>query len=250
MNYYEHHLGDYVRDTAHLTLVEDGAYRRLIDAYYVREKPLPCDVRECCKLARASTKVERNAVAYVLKEFFELTAEGYRQKRCDEVIAHFYEKKRKATDSANARWSAQKADSERNANASETHMRITCEADAPNLQSPVTSNQSPEESSAASRAIGKRTPAGEMAITLRDLGVRCTSLDETLLAWIRDGYTVQQVTDAVALARLRKPYPEPIPVNYIDPILRKPQKPPQPQSQADRVTWRPPPDDETERVPN
>jgi len=27
MNYYEHHLGDYVRDTAHLSMLEDGACR-------------------------------------------------------------------------------------------------------------------------------------------------------------------------------------------------------------------------------
>jgi len=137
MNYYEHHLGDYMRDTAHLSLLEDGAYRRLIDAYYVRERPLPADVKECCKLARAGSRVEREAVAYVLGQFFELTGDGYRQKRCDEVIAKYSDKKAKASASANARWSQ----SERNANASKTHVRKGCDVDAPNPQSPVTSTQ-------------------------------------------------------------------------------------------------------------
>lgn len=41
MNFYEHHLGDYMRDTAHLSMIEDAAYRRLLDAYYIREAPLP-----------------------------------------------------------------------------------------------------------------------------------------------------------------------------------------------------------------
>ena len=59
MNYYEHHLGDYVRDTAHLSMLEDAAYRRLLDAYYIREAPLPTDVRDCCKPARAQSKPER-----------------------------------------------------------------------------------------------------------------------------------------------------------------------------------------------
>jgi uncharacterized protein YdaU (DUF1376 family) len=126
MNYYEHHLGDYMRDTAHLSLLEDGAYRRLIDAYYVRERPLPIDLKECCKLARAVTKPERDAVAYVLKEFFERTEEGYRQKRCDEVLQKYLDKKNKAAASANARWSQ----CERNANASKTHMRTQCERNA------------------------------------------------------------------------------------------------------------------------
>lgn len=137
MNYYEHHLGDYMRDTAHLSLLEDGAYRRLIDAYYVRERALPADLKECCKLARAASKVERDAVVYVLGQFFELAEDGYRQKRCDEVIAKYTDKKTKASASANARWSQ----SERNANASKTHMRQECEVDAPNPQSPVTSSQ-------------------------------------------------------------------------------------------------------------
>lgn len=89
MNYYEHHIGDYAKDAGHLSMVEDGAYRRLLDAYYGREKPLPVKVKDCCKLARATTKAERDAVAYVLEEFFELRADGHYQKRCDEEIARF-----------------------------------------------------------------------------------------------------------------------------------------------------------------
>jgi len=53
MNYYQHHLGDYLRDTAHLSMLEDGAYRRLIDAYYIRERPLPGELREVYRLRPA-----------------------------------------------------------------------------------------------------------------------------------------------------------------------------------------------------
>ena len=92
MNYYEHHLGDYVRDTAHLSMVEDGAYRRLLDQYYIRERPLPNALREICRLVRATTKSERAAVQAVLAEFFENTAEGWRHRRCDAEIRKFSEK--------------------------------------------------------------------------------------------------------------------------------------------------------------
>lgn len=135
MNYYEHHLGDYVRDTAHLSMLEDGAYRRLMDACYIRERPLPLDLRECCKLARAASKSERDAVAYVLKEFFEEAEDGYRQRRIDMEIARFQSKSRKAKASADARWQT----SERNANASDPHMPTQCEGNA--LQSPVSNPQ-------------------------------------------------------------------------------------------------------------
>mgnify|MGYP003042297605 CR=1 FL=1 len=86
MNYYEHHLGDYMRDAAHLSMTEDGAYRRLIDLYYTRETPLPLDVKQCQKLVRCTTAAERNAVVYALETFFERREDGFHQKRCDEEI--------------------------------------------------------------------------------------------------------------------------------------------------------------------
>lgn len=122
MNYYEHHLGDYMRDTAHLSLLEDGAYRRLLDAYYVRERPLPVDLRDCCKLARAVSKAERDAVAYVLREFFVLTDDGHRQQRADAEIERFRTKSDKARASVKARWDRTRVEggtnNERNTNVS------------------------------------------------------------------------------------------------------------------------------------
>lgn len=86
MNYYEHHIGDYLKDTAHLSMIEDAAYRRLIDVYYTRETPLPTDRKAAQKLARAQSKEERAAVDYVLDEFFELREDGWYRSRCDEEI--------------------------------------------------------------------------------------------------------------------------------------------------------------------
>ena len=37
MNYYPFHLGDYAARTAHLEPMEDLAYRRLLDLYYLGE---------------------------------------------------------------------------------------------------------------------------------------------------------------------------------------------------------------------
>ncbi|RPP48164.1 hypothetical protein IPC1156_32430, partial [Pseudomonas aeruginosa] len=38
MNFYPFHPGDYMLRTAHLEPLEDLAYRRLLDLYYVGEK--------------------------------------------------------------------------------------------------------------------------------------------------------------------------------------------------------------------
>lgn len=87
MNFYKHHLGDYAAGTSHLTWDEDCAYRRLIDQYYKREAPIPADLKEACRLARAQTPAQRRAVEAVLKEFFDLREDGWHQKRCDEELA-------------------------------------------------------------------------------------------------------------------------------------------------------------------
>lgn len=86
MNFYKHHIGDYDSHTSHLTFVEDAAYSRLIRLYYRSEAPLPLDVSHVCRLVRATTKIEREAVRAVLSEFFTQESDGWHSKRCDEEI--------------------------------------------------------------------------------------------------------------------------------------------------------------------
>lgn len=114
------------------------------------------------------------------------------------------------------------------------------------LNSDTTQRSADDERAALTAPAGKQpTPEGEMAIALRDLGVVVRSIDPVLIAWIREGYTTQQAVDAVGIARIRKPHPEPIAANYLDKILRQPARPPPAQTKlADRITWRPPPDEE------
>lgn len=86
MNYYPHHLGDYAKDTGHLSLLEHGAYRLLLDRYYSTEKPLPRD-ESLYRTCRARSKPEREAVDAVLREFFEERDDAYFQSRAEREIA-------------------------------------------------------------------------------------------------------------------------------------------------------------------
>jgi hypothetical protein len=85
-------------------------------------------------------------------------------------------------------------------------------------------------------ANGAIKPEGEMAIALRDLGVVVRSTDPVLHGWLQAGFTTQQAVDAVGIARIRKPHPEPIPANYVDKILREPIRPP-PATQRAKSAW-------------
>ena len=85
MNYYERHLGDFVRDTAHLSMTEDGAYNRLLDRYYATETGIPAD--QAHRVARARSKEEKLAVDVVLAEFFTLKDGVWVKGRVEEEIS-------------------------------------------------------------------------------------------------------------------------------------------------------------------
>jgi uncharacterized protein YdaU (DUF1376 family) len=84
VNYYERHLGDYARDTAHLSMVEHGAYTLLLDRYYATEEGIPAD--QAHRLARARSADERDAVDVVLGEFFKLVDGLWIHNRVEEEI--------------------------------------------------------------------------------------------------------------------------------------------------------------------
>lgn len=89
INWYEHHIKDYDSATAHLSWDEDMAYTRMLRWYYRQERPLPPDLVDVCRLVRAATDLQRQAVEQVLREFFVLQADGYHQGRADEVLAAY-----------------------------------------------------------------------------------------------------------------------------------------------------------------
>ena len=104
MNYYPFHIGDYLSATRHLSWEEDAAYRRLLDTYYTTEKPLPADLRACCRLVMATTESQREAVRVVLEEFFQATEIGWVNLRADREIDAMREKQQKQRDRVNKRW--------------------------------------------------------------------------------------------------------------------------------------------------
>lgn len=67
--YYRFFPGDYMRDTADLSMVEDGAYRRLLDHYYSEEN-LSSEPQRLYRICRAFTPEERAAVDFVVGRFF------------------------------------------------------------------------------------------------------------------------------------------------------------------------------------
>jgi uncharacterized protein YdaU (DUF1376 family) len=107
---------DYDSKTAHLTLAEDGAYRRLLSHYYQTRKPLSANADILLRVCRAFADSEKAAVTTVLEQFFVLEEDGYHNHRADEEIhkaSQISEKRRDA-----GLLGAEKTNSQRSANGS------------------------------------------------------------------------------------------------------------------------------------
>ena len=109
MHSFMFHLGDYYAHTAHLSPIEDLAYRRLIDHYYLHQKPLAGSPAHLARAIRMRDYVEE--VSQVLREFFQESLEGdteitsvWRSKRCDAEIDRYQKMAEGGKRGANKRW--------------------------------------------------------------------------------------------------------------------------------------------------
>jgi uncharacterized protein YdaU (DUF1376 family) len=90
MKHYPRHIGDYLRDTGHLTLLEHGVYSRLLDIYYAGDGPIQMDLETLSRKLSARTAEEKEAVRAILSEFFTVSEAGeYVNKRCEETLAKY-----------------------------------------------------------------------------------------------------------------------------------------------------------------
>ena len=92
MHYYQHNIADYRKDTAHLSLLEHGIYRQLLDTYYLDEKPI--ETKSVIRRLSIITKEDQIALENVLSDFFVLSECGnfHHKKRCDEEILKYQAK--------------------------------------------------------------------------------------------------------------------------------------------------------------
>lgn len=102
MYFYQFNIGDYQSHTAHLSEIEDLAYRRLLDWYYLHECPIPDDIDQIARLIRMRS--HNDCIAIVLQEFFVWTQSGWINERADKEIEKVNEKSLKASQSAKTRW--------------------------------------------------------------------------------------------------------------------------------------------------
>jgi uncharacterized protein YdaU (DUF1376 family) len=141
MHYYQFNIGDYASHTRHLTNLEDLAYRRLLDAYYLQERPLNAGVTAVAR--QINMRDHEAEVKAVLEEFWVLSEAGWINRRADFEIQHYQAKRQQASN-------AGKASAERRLNASSTDVQPT------NNQEPRTKNKEPKKDPLSANADFER----------------------------------------------------------------------------------------------
>ena len=137
MHYFQFHIGDYKSHTHHLTVIEDIAYRRLLDHYYLHEAPIK--QRDIAR--QIGMRDHEQEVLSVLNEFFVSTENGFINDRADRAIAEYHGKKEQAS-------KAGKASAERRSNARSTDVQPTIN------QEPITNNHKPKNTKTVAPPFG------------------------------------------------------------------------------------------------
>jgi uncharacterized protein YdaU (DUF1376 family) len=117
MHYYQFNIGDYMSHTRNLSLLEDLAYRRLLDEYYLHEQPLNSGITSVAR--QIGMREHEDIIQYILESFFLLKEDGsgWTNARCDREIEQYRARLSNAS-------KAGKASAKRRLNASPTPVQL------------------------------------------------------------------------------------------------------------------------------
>jgi uncharacterized protein YdaU (DUF1376 family) len=107
MHWYPFNVGDYSAHTSRLSEMEDLAYRRLLDLYYINEQPFngcSTDVARDIGMRQWQDEVD-----YVLNKYFPVDGDCFRNKRADNEVAIFQKRSKQAIAAGKASGKARQA---------------------------------------------------------------------------------------------------------------------------------------------
>jgi uncharacterized phage protein (TIGR02220 family) len=202
MHYYQFNIGDYHSHTSRLSLLEDLAYRRLIDLYYLNERPLNGCLAD---VAREIGMIENKAdVEYILGKFFVESDGEWTNKRADKEIAAYRKKRKQASEAGKASAKARqgKPDEQMNNDRSTT-------VQPNNNHKPITKNQEPiqdktllsGEPDPSPRSKQKEEAKGVLDFLNEKTGKRFKPVAanmDMILARFKEGYTPRELCQIIA----------------------------------------------------
>lgn len=219
MNYFELYPGDYLRDTGRLTMLDHGAYLRLLLEYYATEQPLPAAYDELYTIAGAVKSADKAAVRKVADRYFPIGDDGLRHNgKADEEI-----------EKAQVRITAARENGKRGGRPKKNPMGSAEEPNGLSMgfdpdkqngtqkkahQTPHANNYSPEGEQSPNARDARGAPAdfegafeghehpqptpnpvAPYAVALNRAGYRCTSMNPDLIAYAAEGGTPEHLVE-------------------------------------------------------
>jgi uncharacterized protein YdaU (DUF1376 family) len=89
MHYYQHHIGDFIKDTSFLTNEEVGIYLKLLWLYYDSETPLPNSLLDLSM--KVNAREQKDSLLGILNMFFVFKDDCWHHNRCDKEISHYHQ---------------------------------------------------------------------------------------------------------------------------------------------------------------
>jgi uncharacterized protein YdaU (DUF1376 family) len=167
MHFYQFHIGDYKSHTHHLSVIEDLAYRRLLDHYYLHEAP----IRQRDIARQIGMRDHEQEVLTVLDEFFVSTEQGYINPRADEEISKYRKFSEDGKKGAAKRW----------------HKGSNGEANSPPNATPIaTNNQEPITNNQRKRSPKVEQTLDEYLAACKEAGKKPVPEDHPVRAYAED----------------------------------------------------------------
>ena len=176
LQWYARYAGDYLRDTAHLSLLEHGAYTLLMDYYYSTGQPLPANAdanapalalatnERLYRICRAVTQIEQEAVDSVLSCFFDLDDGNYYHDRIDRELE-------KRSDISEKRSAANAKMREARKNKSKAGNKQSASADASADANAVTNDQQVHSTTTTTSTVYNNKGPGLKDLAVQDIEV-------------------------------------------------------------------------------
>lgn len=87
MHYYKFNIKDYSYATIRMSLMEDLAFRRMLDLFYETEKPLPFEIANIARLI--GMRDHQEEIRNILNDFWTETESGWINQRAFEEVAEY-----------------------------------------------------------------------------------------------------------------------------------------------------------------
>lgn len=221
MNFIKLFIGDYLRDTGHLSIAEHGAYLLMLQHFYATERPLPVG-KALHRLLRAESKTDRDAIDAIARLFWIETDGGLVNQRGLKEFARTEEV------AATNRAIALAREARKRATKTARSVHEACTDEARSVHEKTTSHShshsQTEKNSVGNSALRNpthATPAGEISLALRKNGVASNPMDPRLIALAEAGTTPAQAEAAAQAAREAKGDGARIPPAYVFAILER-----------------------------